>query len=122
MWRLLENGHGELMKFNDVREELQEKNFNLGRWLQGVFDGELTPFKLRPMLECSVGSIRLTQFAFHRGQIQQFFTHRGIEQSSKPTSTKEKERAITVGDDRSFAEEMGQSSTLTEASRNWPLL
>jgi hypothetical protein len=82
---LLENGSSELMSFNDVREQLQEKNFNLGRWLRGVFDGELTPFKLHPMLEYSVGSIRLTQFAFRRDQIQQYFALDSMGQSPIPT-------------------------------------
>jgi hypothetical protein len=43
---LLGGGSGELMSFDQVREQLQEKNFNFGQWLQVVLDGELVPFKL----------------------------------------------------------------------------
>jgi hypothetical protein len=77
------------MSFNDVKEQLQEKIFNLGQWLQGVFADELTPFKLHPL---RVGSIRLTQFAFHRDQIRQYLSRHcpeldmlvSIEESSGP--------------------------------------
>lgn len=65
---------GEMMEFVEVKEQLQAKNLNLGRWLQAVIDGEVIPFKLRPMLESGFENIRLTHFAFRRDQIQQYVT------------------------------------------------
>jgi hypothetical protein len=86
MGLLCESGQGELIGFDDARELLQEKNLNLGRWLQSVFDGELTPFKLHTTLRFNVGSIRLAQFAFRRDHIQQFVAHiSGSEMEQSPT-------------------------------------
>jgi len=42
---LLKGGSGELMSFDQVREQLQEKNLNFGQWLQAVLDGELVQRK-----------------------------------------------------------------------------
>ena len=58
---LLGGGSGELMSFDQVREQLQEKNFNFGQWLQVVLDGELVPFKL---MGYSFQNVRLERFAF----------------------------------------------------------
>src|SRR6266508_3149351 len=72
MGLLLQGGSGELMSFDQVREQLQEKNLNFGQWLQAVLDGELVPFKLRPMLGYSFENVRLERFAFRHDQIQQY--------------------------------------------------
>jgi len=69
---LVQSEPRELMRFDQVREQLQEKNLNFGQWLQAVIDGELVPFKLRPMLGYSFENVRLKHFAFRRDQIQQY--------------------------------------------------
>jgi hypothetical protein len=45
---LSQGDFAELMNFDDVREQLQARNLNLGLWLQAVIDGEVAPFKLPP--------------------------------------------------------------------------
>jgi hypothetical protein len=57
MGLLLQGESGELMRY-------------FGQWLQAVLDGELVPFKLRPMLGYSFKNVRLKRFAFRRDQIQ----------------------------------------------------
>lgn len=82
----------ELMKFDDVRERLKAKNLNLSLWLQAVIDGEVAPFKLRPILISDIENIRLAHFAFRRDQIRQYLSQHcpeldmpvSIEQSSGP--------------------------------------
>lgn len=71
---LLQSQSGELIGFDDVRAELRAKNLNFGRWLQAVIDGEIIPFKLRPILDDSFENTRLKRFAFRRDQIQQYVT------------------------------------------------
>jgi len=66
---LLGGGADKLMRFDQVREQLQEKNLNFGQWLQAVLDGELVPFNLRGY---SVQNVRLKRFAFRHDQIQQY--------------------------------------------------
>src|SRR6266542_1593281 len=72
MGLLIRSESDELMRFDQVREQLQAKSLNFGRWLQAVIDGELIPFKLRPMLGYSFENVRLKRFAFRRDQIQQY--------------------------------------------------
>jgi len=78
---LIRDESDELMGFNEVREQLQAKNLNLGQWLRAVLDSEIIPFKLRPVLESSFVSTQLTHFAFSRDQIQQYFARNGMGQS-----------------------------------------
>jgi hypothetical protein len=47
MGLLLQGESGELMGFDQVREQLQEKNLNFGQWLQAVLDGELVSVQSR---------------------------------------------------------------------------
>jgi hypothetical protein len=74
MGLLIRSKSDELMRFDKVREQLQAKNLNFGRWLQAVIDGELIPFKLCPMLGYGFENVRLKRFAFRRDQIQQYVT------------------------------------------------
>src|SRR5262245_13966491 len=84
--QLIRDESDELMGFNEVREQLQGKNLNLGQWLREVLDSEIIPFKLRPVLESSFESTQLTHFAFSRDQIQQYFVRNGMGQSPITTN------------------------------------
>jgi hypothetical protein len=53
-----------------------------------VIDGEVIPFKLRPMLGYGFENIRLTHFAFRRDQIQQYFA-RNCPEPDLPVSIEE---------------------------------
>ena len=83
---LIRDESDELMGFNEVREQLQGKNLNIGQWLRAVLDSEIIPFKLRPVLESSFESTQLTHFAFSRDQIQQYFVRNGMGQSPITTN------------------------------------
>jgi len=56
----------------EVRKQLRVRNLSFGEWLRAMFNGEVTPLILRPLVGHDFNGYSLNHFAFRKEQFEQY--------------------------------------------------